>query len=471
MKKSSACLIALALLWTSLTRVLFAADARTSTVESAEAIMPTVTSVRLNLDQDMAGVLANPALLGAADPGGALGRVTIDSIQEAHPGVVAVQFARYNDQAMVLPHLGSASKPAATAGGPGLVKAGHILDINNRDEYRILDVTQELADHLMEHLKNGHIADAFSAFKKAYDAAAPGAPLTLVREGKTASGSQTAASLKPTDGFALIPPGKFQMGSQEDEEGRWDDEVPHTVILTHTIEAGKDKITQGEFLDVTGYNPSAFRNEKHSDGDYQEINGEGHNVNHPVEQVTWFQAVEYLNKRSERDGLEPAYIIDRDRKGRITGVRVNGPSIYETKGYAEDKAGYRLPTEAEQQYYRRAETETPFWFGHYSKANLDANAWHEGNSGGRTHAVGLKPANAFGINDAAGNVHEWGNDWWGEHTTETVTDPEGPATGSDRVFGGGSWLDDPRFGDPGYANDDVGFRAVRSRNPLALGRP
>lgn len=474
MKKSSACLIALFLLWTSLPRVSFATTAETSTAASAKAAMP-ITLIKFSVDQLMSpGTLNHPAILGDA----------ADAILSFHhifdgqsPAVVL--FSRVGNQVLSLPDRvqtqGLAELEKKLEAGPEKktksVKITASLDVTRPGTFHALDASIEFVDHLKEKLKAGQVLEAHADFKRVYDAAAPGAVLTLV-----VPETQAAASLKPTDGFVLIPPGEVQMGSKDDEEGRHDDEVLHTAILKHYIEVAKNPTTQGEFLNDMGYNPSNFRSTKHSDGDYTVIGLEGHNVHHPVETVSWFESVESLNRRSVRDGLEPAYIITKDGKGRITDVQVNGPSIYETKGYAEDRAGYRLPTEAEQQYYRKAGTKTPYSFGGADK--LDDNAWHKGNSNERTHAVGLKPANPWGLNDTHGNVWEWGNDWHGEHTTETVIDPVGPVMGSRRVLGGGSWFNDARYlrsalrddGGPGRRYGSFGFRAVRSRNPLALGR-
>ena len=249
--------------------------------------------------------------------------------------------------------------------------------------------------------------------------------------------------------FIKVNPGTFQMGSPDGPNGekdRWKDEVQHMVTLTHPFELQAADVTQEQFLSLMGRNPSNF--------------GGSDRLKLPVEQVTFYDAVEYANALSKLRGLKPAYEIIRDANGQPTGVRVTAASIYETEGY-------RLPTEAELQYATRAGTQTPYPF---EAGQLDRNGWHSGNSGGQTHAVGTLLPNAWGFYDLVGNVWKWTHDWWGDHTAGAVTDPEGPATGSNRVVRGGSWSRDARYlrsavrfsNAPGNRDSNVGFRLSRS---------
>lgn len=259
--------------------------------------------------------------------------------------------------------------------------------------------------------------------------------------------------------FIKVEPGTFQMGSPDDEEGRWKEEVPHTVTISRPFMLQADDVTQGQFLALRGHNPSYFTDKKHSDGDYRVISGKGHNLKHPVENVSWYDGAEYANAMSKLEGLPPAYEIFKNAVGKPTGARVLAPSIYEARGY-------RLATEAEMEYAARAGTTTPYPF----KGQLDDNAHYAGNSGGRTHAVGMTRPNAWGFHNMVGNVWKWTHDWWGNHTTDAVTDPQGAVTGSNRVVRGGSWYSDARclrsavrsFYAPGNRYEFVGFRLARS---------
>jgi formylglycine-generating enzyme required for sulfatase activity len=124
--------------------------------------------------------------------------------------------------------------------------------------------------------------------------------------------------------------------------------------------------------------------------------------------------------------------------------------------------GGRLPTEAEWEYAARAGS-TAARYG-----NLDEIAWHSGNSGGRTHEVGQKLANAFGLFDMLGDVWQWTANWYGNYPSGAQSDPSGPESGESRALRGGSWVSTPRFArvsyrrkyDPGIRLDVIGLRCV-----------
>ena len=217
-----------------------------------------------------------------------------------------------------------------------------------------------------------------------------------------------------------VPSGRFSMGSPSSKPDRSSDEVQHEAVLTRGFFLAETECTQGQWEAVMGGNPSNF---------------EG--TERPVEQVSWGEAVEYCRKLTA--------------KQRAEGILPEGWE-------------WRLPTEAEWEYAVRGGT-TGARYG-----ELEAIAWHRGNSGARTHDVNGKMANEWGLHDMLGNVWEWCSDWHGDYPTGSVTDPTGPISGSYRVFRGGSWNDDARFARsayrgrnaPGNRSNALGFRPALS---------
>ena len=126
---------------------------------------------------------------------------------------------------------------------------------------------------------------------------------------------------------------------------------------------------------------------------------------------------------------------------------------------------YRLPTEAEWEYAARAGTS-----GDRYSEDLDAIMWYSANSRKRSHPVGEKAPNAWGLHDMLGNVWEWVEDWYGGYPGGSVTDPRGPVSGSKRVVRGGSWSGVAGVcrasyrvrRSPGDRGRDLGFRLLRT---------
>jgi len=224
-----------------------------------------------------------------------------------------------------------------------------------------------------------------------------------------------------TESMVLIPSGSFWMGSPTDEPDRNTDEKLHYVQLTRSFYMGKYEVTQKEFKDVMGYNPSSFS----SCGDTC-----------PVEKVDWHQALDYANKLSGLEGFEQCFDCSGSGTSVTCSLKAKFVTPYECKGY-------RLPTESEWEYAARAGTGTPFYNGDYTTENIDAIGWYSGNSGNKTHSVGQKLSNAWGLYDMSGNVWEWTMDWYGTYPTGTEASPSvNPySTGSDlnRILRGGSW--------------------------------
>jgi formylglycine-generating enzyme required for sulfatase activity len=163
------------------------------------------------------------------------------------------------------------------------------------------------------------------------------------------------------------------------------------------------EVTQAEYERVMGTNPSNFSTAKVGQDTSQ----------HPVERVTWEDAVEFCRKLSE--------LPEEKSAGRV----------------------YRLPTEAEWEYACRAGSQTRYSFAD-NESQLGDYAWYLSNSDSRTHPVGEKKPNAFGLYDMHGNVYEWCQDWSATYAGD-ATDPQGSGSGSYRVFRGGSWFIDARY--------------------------
>jgi formylglycine-generating enzyme required for sulfatase activity len=196
---------------------------------------------------------------------------------------------------------------------------------------------------------------------------------------KPAPTSETITGIR----MVRIPGGTFEMGSTDGDK----DEIPvHTVTLS-AFEMSATEITQGQYKAVMGKNPSHFTGDD----------------NLPVESVSWNDAVSFCRALSQKTGSE-----------------------------------FRLPTEAEWEYACRAGTTTKYSLGD-NASDLARAGWYFSNSSLKTHPVGQKTPNAWGLYDMHGNVWEWCSDWYGNYPSGSVTNPMGAQTGPYRVIRGGGW--------------------------------
>ena len=230
------------------------------------------------------------------------------------------------------------------------------------------------------------------------------------------NGSKTIGGIM----FVYIPGGTFRMGDLRDSDQRIYELPVHTVTVS-PFYMSMCEITQKQFETVKGYNPSRY----YQDEDY------GRGDNYPVYYPSWFTAIGYCNNLSDATYLNKCY---------------NNLHIGVNADFS--KNGFRLPSEAEWEYACRAVTETLFSFGSdvsedgETSADLAKTDWYKDNSGYKTHPVGQKTANAFGLYDMHGNVAEWCNDVRGDYSAEDQTDPIGPEwnSGENRVVHGGSFV-------------------------------
>ena len=249
--------------------------------------------------------------------------------------------------------------------------------------------------------------------------------------------------------------GTFTMGSPEDEYERDEDEIQHQVTV-NSFYMSKYEVTQKEYQEVMLNNPSYFK------GD-----------NLPVESLTWFDAIEYCIKRSQKEELTPVYTIT-DRSPTY-----GYPIWYAKVTVNWINNGYRLPTEAEWEYACRAGTTTPFNTGNNittNQANYDGNHPYnntvKGISRKKTTPVGTFTANMWGLYDMHGNVLEWCWDWYTESYNDAggSNNPIGGGPGERRVVRGGAWDFDGKYlrssrrgigCPPGGGESNIGLRLVR----------
>ena len=257
------------------------------------------------------------------------------------------------------------------------------------------------------------------------------AAFAITCAGLWVSASQTSTSgtslqwTEPGTGmvFVKVEPGRFVMGSPADEIGREPQERPHHVTLSRSFWLGAFEVTQHQWLAVMGHNPSWFR-----------LNG----GNRPVENVTWFQVKEFLQR------------LTKSGEGNR----------------------FRLPTEAEWEYACRAGTTTAYDTGPvltHTQANFAKSPERAPGGDGQTMAVGSCPPNAWGFHDMHGNVWEWTEDAYCSYSNAPGTGPVATCRSPLKVIRGGSWYfgaDSARCAlrythrpqDRGFS---LGFRVVR----------
>jgi len=257
-----------------------------------------------------------------------------------------------------------------------------------------------------------------------------------MNDSAVASASYTIKVPATAADFVLIPSGTFQMGSNQGYDAN---KPVHTVTISKAFYMCDHEVTQAEYEAVMGEgsNPSYFKTGA-AEGEVQE--------NRPVEQVSWYMAIVYCNKRSIKEGLTPCYTISGKTDPAEWGtIPTSSDETWNAVECNWTANGYRLPTEAEWEYAARAGDNTVdalTWSGTNAEATLGDYAWYSSNAGSKTHEVKKKSENAKKLYDMSGNVWEWCWDWWpasDKYSADAATDPRGDTLGSYRVSRGGSW--------------------------------
>ena len=189
--------------------------------------------------------------------------------------------------------------------------------------------------------------------------------------------------------MVYVPGGTFTMGATSEQGSDADNAAKRTHSVTlSSYHIGQTEVTQALWKAVMGSNPSKFK-------------GEGR----PVENVSWNGCQTFISRLNAKTGMN-----------------------------------FRLPTEAEWEYAARGGQSGGSKYA--GSDNVNNVAWYGDNSGDCTHNVATKSPNSLGIYDMSGNVWEWCQDWYGEYSSSSVTNPIGPSSGNLRVYRGGGWYND-----------------------------
>jgi len=329
----------------------------------------------------------------------------------------------------------SAGSVAADGTGRNGLFTGHLLTHLKTPGLEVTEIFRRTMGDVSRASNNRQRPAVYNQFSGlAYLGSQPSPNTTVQPAPQSAPTVQLIAPpIRPVpDNFVFVEGGTFQMGNPS---GGNDNERPVHTVMIKSFSIGKYEVTQKEWQEVMGNNPSNFKGE-----------------NLPVENVSWYDAIEYCNKRSLKEGLTPAY-------------RGSGDNI--TCDWNAN--GYRLPTEAEWEFAAKGGAKNYLTTDYSGSNSVDAVAWYVGNSGERTQPVGMKAANSLGIHDMSGNVWEWCWDWFGSYSSSSQTDPRGAASGDNRVLRGGGWINVASVArsvyrgnrNPSGGGSNNGFRLVR----------
>jgi formylglycine-generating enzyme required for sulfatase activity/uncharacterized membrane protein len=276
-------------------------------------------------------------------------------------------------------------------------------------------------------------------------------------------------------GMSFVSGGTFSMGLPAGEPGSYAGDTQHSVTVSRPFYINQYEVSWTEWNVVRDWTLLAENDPLGYDIPTGRMGGgEGEpTIDHPVTSVSWFDAIKWCNAKSEMNGLTPVYYTDSG----LSSVYRSGQIDLINTWVDWSSTGYRLPTEAEWEFACRAGTQSSFFTGPITATgsglcmNLDLAGWYSANSGNVTHPVGQKAANANALHDTHGNVWEWTWDRHEAFSSNPVSDPRGPDTGSLRTARGGSFNNNAencqsssRFpASPNYNGWDIGFRVARTQ--------
>jgi len=337
---------------------------------------------------------------------------------------------------------------------------------NNIAAYHLMDVSGSLRHTQADQINA--VADSVVKLSKGKEQVSYMPP---AQNSLSGNGPAVTTERPEHPNMVWIQGGTFMMGSLASTDPElWYDEIPQHQVTVSSFYMGKYEVTQKEWREVMGTTVQQLRDKDDWLFNWLFIGGEGDN--YPIYYVSWYDAIEYCNRRSQKEGLTPAYTVDKSRSDP------NNKDIHDdvkwTVTWNRNANGYRLPTEAEWEYACRAGTTTPFSTGNNitkSQANYDGYLMYYNNAkwefGGKTTPVGSFAPNGWGLYDMHGNVSEWCWDWYGDYSSVAQTDPMGAVSGVYRVLRGGSWCNSATSSASRYEL----FPSVRSVSGFRLVRP
>ena len=282
-----------------------------------------------------------------------------------------------------------------------------ILETENEEEKKITTNNLLEATKSIDSLSN-ILSDKIDVLKKSYKKFKIKSASQKIKNGKRIAGKPTFKDM------IIVNGGKYTPSFFNEER-----EVCN-------LEVCKYQTTQDMWMEVMKKNPSEFKGGRR-----------------PVENVSWWDALEFCNKLSEKHGLKPVYDLSQKEEGILRIYQSNGKIEYPNVADFRKTEGFRLPTEVEWEWFARggeiAIQDGTFNYKHSGSDNLNEVAWYYANSENRTHDVGAKRPNQLGLYDCSGNIYEWCYDTDSDGYISEKTPYIYDETEESRVLKGGSW--------------------------------